>query len=280
MRRWLLYPTLSAPMPFQMAFDEILFRRTEELPLTPTLSPKGRGQGEGVPILRFYFSSDPWVTVGYSDREREAKGAGQEARDNNLPVCRRLTGGGQVLHGKDLIFSVIARKEADESFRSVRISYLKIHEAVKTALENLGASPRFYRCDENLPKGKDCFRFPIATDLAMENRKIAGGAQKRSCGALLHQESVQTEQFGAEPLIGGLRAGFEKIFAMRLELAELDPRWLQEAEKLAERKYGQEIGQSPGTGSHHRPFESSNPLKNFLTDRGRQVKVSENRYRY
>ena len=206
---WSLLPTLSAPMPLQMALDEILFHSDFEFP-----------------ILRFYFSSEPWTTIGYSQA---------------LPgdhVCRRITGGGRVNHGDDVLFSLVARKEDDESFKSVRVSYWKIHEAVKSAMELSGIASRFYRCDENLPKGADCFQFPIASDLSWQNQKIAGGAQKRSAGVMLHQESIRLiEGLTGLGFIAKLQKGFEKVFDVAIALQDLDPKLLAEAETLAEEKY-------------------------------------------
>ena len=199
-----------------MALDEILFRQMEE------------GYG-GPPVLRFYMAAEPWITVGYSHRNGTVQG---------IPVCRRMTGGGIVQHGKDVIFSIVARKADDESFASVRMSYLKIHEAVKSAVENLGKSPRFYRCDENLAKGSDCFLYPIATDLALAGRKIAGGAQKRSRGALLHQESLQLRSVEREDLIAAVKTGFQSRFAVELKKWDLDPVTFHAAQRLAEEKYG------------------------------------------
>lgn len=199
-------------MPFQMALDEILFLGETERP-----------------ALRFYFSSEPWVTVGYATPASLSNG--------RWPVCRRLTGGGRVLHGRDLIFSLAAHRAHDESFRSVRVSYWKIHEAVKAALESLGESPRFYRCDENLARGADCFRFPIASDLELAGRKVAGGAQKRSGGRFLHQESVLVKGYDSGELIPALERGFCSVFHTAMEPADWEPRILRQAEDLAKEKY-------------------------------------------
>ncbi len=233
MRAWGVLPTISAPMPFQMALDEILFRAFVQDP-----DAGGRLPAPVVerPLLRFYLSSEPWVSFGYShpsaDLEREKRNA-----------CKRITGGGRVEHGRDVIFSLLAVRGHEEAFKSVRVSYLKIHEAVKSALESFGLTPRFYRCDENLPKGRDCFLFPIATDLGLEGRKIAGGAQKRSRGALLHQESVKLpDGIGFEGLIQALGNAFELVFETKLERHKLDPAWLEEAETLALEKYGAPAG--------------------------------------
>ncbi len=208
---WNLLPALSAPMPLQMAIDEILFR-----------------SGAG-PVLRFYFSSEPWVTVGYSYRGDIP---------DNVPACRRITGGGRVDHGRDLVFSLVASKGDDESFSSVRLSYWKIHEAVKAALESYGRQVRFYRCDENLPRGGDCFQFPIATDLAADGRKVAGGAQKRSGPALLHQESVRIpDGMDAAKFAARMTRSFADTFKVRVLKSELDPELLTQARRLAEEKY-------------------------------------------
>ena len=217
-------------MPFQMALDEILLERAKvdaQRHYENTSLPR--------PILRFYFSVGQWITVGYSEKSR---GVLQNIPANGAKVCRRITGGGRVIHGRDIIFSLIAFKDHDESFKSVRLSYLKIHEAVKVSLEFLGYRPRVYRCDENLPKGPDCFRFPIATDLGLGQRKIAGGAQKRSGKAFLHQESVKLiDGTDPEELIRAIRRGMEKVFGVRLVAVDIDPELMEESAELSQTRY-------------------------------------------
>lgn len=218
---WQQIPTISASMPFQMALDEILFRQEEKEPSSP--------------ILRFYYSSEPWTSLGFSYKESDLQNL---PRNSSRRICRRLTGGGKVEHGSDLIFSVVSKKNADSSFASVGESYIKIHEAVKKGLELLGQEVRFYRCTENLPKGNDCFVYPIASDLAVGNSKIAGGSQKRSSGTLLHQESVAVPR-GMNPseLEKGIRRGFEMIFGITFKDFQLYPELLAQAENLSKTSY-------------------------------------------
>ncbi len=100
------------------------------------------------------------------------------------------------------------------------------------------AQSEFYRCDENLPRGKDCFLHPIATDLALNGKKIAGGAQKRSSGAMLHQESLQFPNgVETQALQAKLSEGFEEVFQIKLKGLDLAPELLQEAGRLAKEKY-------------------------------------------
>ncbi|MSR76682.1 MAG: lipoate--protein ligase family protein [Candidatus Omnitrophica bacterium] len=219
-------------MPFQMALDEVLFNgHYESLQKNPNCV---------LPILRFFHSYESWVTVGYTHREEIP---------NPRRTCRRITGGGRVVHGKDLMFSLVAQKSADVSFGSVRLSYWKIHEAVKYGLELAGVKPRFYRVDENLPRGFDCFTFPIATDLALGLNKVAGGSQKRSRGIFLHQESVRLiPGISSTEFQRGLCAGFQKVFGVNLKPAPIFPSQLKEAQELSQKKY--EIKQAVQFGYH------------------------------
>ncbi len=222
---WSLLPSISAPMPFQLALNEILFRDLEE---TCRIAQEDDPFNLRIhaPRLRFYYASEPSVSIGALQR---AEGEG--------PVIRRLTGGGVVRHGRDFLFTLVARKNHDESFHSVRISYCKIHEAVKRALELLGTPPRFYRCDENLPSGPDCFKYPIASDLALAGKKIAGGAQKRSAGTLLHEESIQGEGRDLQRFEGPLIQGLSEIFGVSIVKEPIRPDLLERASRLALEKY-------------------------------------------
>ena len=235
MTHWQIYPTISASMPFQMALDEILFRQRVEL----------HAQGHAtVPLIRFYYASEPWVSLGYAyagwKRFREGQPFSEDLSGlpSGIPLCRRLTGGGRVVHGEDLMFTVIAAKGADESFKSVRVSYWKLHEVLKNALTAMGEPAGFYRCDEELEHGKDCFLYPIATDLRVHQKKVAGGGQKRSEGMLLHQESVQVRRgFDYERLKEEFLKSFSAQFCAEIGQAEWDPLLFSGAEKMAQEKY-------------------------------------------
>ncbi len=212
MNEWFLYPVLTAPMPFQMELDRILFEQC-----------RFGDSNLRFPILRFYFSSEPWISVGYSHQNFQPK--------ENIPFCVRPTGGGVVYHGEDLIFSVIARKTAHESFGSVRASYVKIHEVIQAAFEQLGEKARFYSTQTELPRGRECFDFPIESDLAVAGRKVAGGSQKRSVGIMLHQESIQPLGKNPNELIRAIEDQFQKILGVRLTQTDWPKELLAAAEE-------------------------------------------------
>lgn len=149
------------------------------------------------PILRVYQVAEPSITVGCSYRKRFRsllRAQNLTFWKKKLPLCVRPTGGGLVEHGNDLIYSVIARRDSYPTFDKVRTSYLSFHEAILEAFRNLGIETRLLRCDEAKRRSSalsECFNEPVATDLLMNERKIAGGAQWRRREAFLHQGSIQ-----------------------------------------------------------------------------------------
>lgn len=234
--RLLVYSALSASMPFQMALDELLFEQMiQASQAEPAVSRAA---------LRFYYASEPWISIGYSHAGWKALSEGLEVSADLLsdaaryPVCRRITGGGRVLHGKDLMVTLIAPRALDESFKSVMGSYARLHEVLVEALRAVGIEARFYREEDSLPLGKDCFLHPIASDLEADGKKIAGGGQKRSRGFLLHQESIHLEQTHLyEPLARAFAEGLEKWFGCKPEKADWQPEHLEAAEILGREKY-------------------------------------------
>lgn len=184
---WRLIESPPSDIFSQMALDRELF---EEFIQTP----------QAVPVLRIYQVSKPSVTVGRSYQKGKGKGEQFYFLQTRLEkiepslFCIRPTGGGLVEHGNDLIYSVIARRDSFSTFHQVRTSYLSFHEAVQKALQKLGVETRLMRCDDNRrQRGRvtDCFSQPVATDVLFQEKKIAGGAQRRRGAAFLHQGSVQ-----------------------------------------------------------------------------------------
>lgn len=220
---WQLLPTISAPMSFQMALDEKLFLKAKNDP-------------EPSPMLRFYYSSGPWITVGCSFREADGRLGSELIKANpKVPIAKRVTGGGCVLHGQDLIFSLIVRTNCvSGKLGSVRESYQKIHECVAAAFQQSGFDPRIYTEAEELPRGNDCFTYPVASDLSWKGKKLAGGAQKRSGGVLLHHESIRIPD-GMDPggLIEAIRTSFEHVFNIKFENTNLDQGLFFEVKRIS-----------------------------------------------
>jgi lipoate-protein ligase A len=159
--------------PEQMACDEALL---------------GRAEG---PVLRIFRWTEPWVSAGYFVPWAEALATRPE-----LPVCRRWTGGGIVVHENDFTFSLVApRREAWAQCRPGD-SYRVLHFAAAEALRAVGITASVF--DGGSVAGAECFAGPVRYDVMSGARKIAGGAQRRTKSGLLHQGSIQGSGLGAE----------------------------------------------------------------------------------
>ncbi len=129
--------------------------------------------GESPPTLRVYVFSPTSVTVGLFQRVRDAVDL-EEARRLGVPVVRRFTGGGAVLHDEDgeVTYSIAA--PATGPLRGVEESYRVLCTAVARALQRLGAPAQYV----------------APNDMAVGGRKVSGNAQARRRGALLQHGTI------------------------------------------------------------------------------------------
>ncbi|MDP2943049.1 MAG: lipoate--protein ligase family protein [Candidatus Omnitrophota bacterium] len=156
-----------------MAIDEAIMLRQAEAGSMPT--------------LRIYKWLYPCVSVGRF----------QKPRDNNLPIIRRPTGGGAVIHNEfSFTYSVIYREDSGVIPRGVLNSYREIHAGVLEGLNGLGIEANFYppsperQLEVDRLRRTTCFASPVEFDVMCGGRKIAGAAQRRKFGVVLHQGEV------------------------------------------------------------------------------------------
>jgi lipoate-protein ligase A len=208
-----------------MATDEALFRLAD------------------APVLRFYRWAGPELSIGYFVRL-------ESLPDRNLPITRRWTGGGVVEHGEDVVFSLIIPAKFGESDRIPALfpetagdRYRWIHQKLAEALTEAGLEIALESPRSSAPSaGGRCFVAAVGHDLidAATGRKVAGGAQRASRGALLHQGSVRLPK----PL-RDLRSPWTRAFAERLgETVHVSDPWRPDPEvrnltaSLVESRYG------------------------------------------
>lgn len=170
-------------------------------------------ESAALPILRIYRWAQPCVTIGYFESMAEA-----QIRHPALPIVRRWTGGGTVLHGHDAPYSLIVPRT--EPFATVRPSesYRLIHGALASSLREKW--PEVTTAGETAPKRSSaCFENPVADDLMAKGCKIAGAGQRRSRAGLLHQGSLQigTSEFPRPQNFAALLASTVQATAMPVD---------------------------------------------------------------
>ena len=197
------------PAALNMAVDEILL------------------QGINRPLLRIYQWRSPAVSLGYFEPYQ----AVQAEYPDREPV-RRWTGGGIVLHGEDLTYSLILPKKDPFFQLKTAESYRAIHERIAETMNRQGVS--VVMADAASQKiSQACFENPAQHDiLSAENKKIAGAAQRRTKFGLLHQGSIQNMTLPVS--FGGSLAA---ELAEKVSAREIDPTEWERAKELVQTKY-------------------------------------------
>jgi lipoate-protein ligase A len=180
-----------------------------------------------LPALRFYGWRQPSLSFGYFNKFAEIAG---EADDREL--VRRWTGGGTVPHGEDLTYSLVTpATEAAAALGSSAI-YAALHAAIRDALREEGKTAHL--APEAAPKiSEACFANPVRNDVLLDERKIAGAAQRRTRGGFLHQGSIQLPD-----LPDSFRTRFVAALARKIRHEKLPPQILARAAILEAEKYG------------------------------------------
>lgn len=176
----------------------------------------------GRPLLRLYAWQRPAVSYGYFQKF-PAQFVGQ------YEIVRRPTGGGLVYHVNDTTYTVVISPGHALHRLSTTDAYQAIHRAVATALTAQAELLRHAAA----PRGQyECFQNPVAGDVVAGNQKLAGGAQRRGRGGVLHQGSI-AGHVDADRLLAGFQSEFGIAFAPYLLTAAEQA----EADRLRREKY-------------------------------------------
>jgi len=178
--RWRLIRGEPVAAPVNHAIDEVLTRRV--------------GTGERGPTLRFWDRLQPEVVIGrFQSVRNEVDEA--EARELDIPVTRRITGGGAmyVEVPNVITYSLYAPLDLVAGMSFVE-SYAFLDHWVIRALQSLGI---------------DAWYEPI-NDITSSGGKIGGAAQARRFGAVLHHTTMSYD-INSDRMLRVLRIGKEKL---------------------------------------------------------------------
>jgi lipoate-protein ligase A len=182
----------------------------------------------GVATLRFYGWSEPTLSLGYFQRYADRF---QHAPSRDCAIVRRQTGGGAILHDRELTYS-LTLPAGHRLNRKTQSLYAAVHDAFVAAIEPALASGRSHwtllrREIQSKPSPKDdpflCFQRRAPGDVVLvanssqndaasqteivprSDWKILGSAQRRYRGAILQHGSLLLERSPAAPELPGLR---------------------------------------------------------------------------
>ncbi len=204
--RLLIDPPLDGPT--NMARDEALLTLV--------------GRGEAPPTLRLYQWAPPTVSLGYF--QSYAEFLAQPPAVRAMPVVRRLTGGGAIIHRDELTYSLTLPIDHPLVAGNPTRLYDVLHAAAIEALAGLGIAAGRAGCNDppNAQRGPFlCFERRHCADVVVGPHKVLGSAQRRTATAILQHGSLQLAEIGRtnDPrLIADLRSSFTESVAGRTGL--------------------------------------------------------------
>jgi lipoate-protein ligase A len=198
-----------APGAWNMAVDEALLIDAAE---------------SDIATLRFYEWDEPTLSLGYFQAYGDRDG---HTASRQCPCVRRQTGGGAIVHDREITYSLILPPSHPYARRTTEL-YALVHDAFIATLTNAisgdGRRIVLQRLQEMSKPRSDaepflCFeRRAIGDVVAMpwqtfddgvawnaNEAKILGSAQRRSRGAILQHGSLLLQKSAAAPELAGLQ---------------------------------------------------------------------------
>ncbi|MGV3486450.1 MAG: lipoate--protein ligase family protein [Planctomycetaceae bacterium] len=141
------------------------------------------------PTLRFYRWARPTLSLGYfqslDDRSLHPP-------SRSIEVVRRATGGGAIVHDRELTYSLAVASSTRRTGASAWL-YETVHQCVIDALDPLGIVAARHGLGPsitNVPEPFLCFQRRTTADLVVGGYKILGSAQRRGAYGLLQHGSL------------------------------------------------------------------------------------------
>ncbi len=210
----------------------------------------------GVPVLRFYQWAEPTLSLGYFQglATRAA-----HVQSDSICCVRRTTGGGAIVHDRELTYSVTIPVPAGSAGpRSVL--YEQTHASIAEALADFGVQAVPFRCTGVEPRSESrnsqflCFQRRTAEDLIVSGYKVLGSAQRKSRTAVLQHGSlllctslyapqlpgvndVLSKPLSAEQLVPKIVANLSKNLGVDWRLGTLSDQEVCDADQICRERF-------------------------------------------
>lgn len=186
-------------------FDDPALPGDVNMAVDQALLDEAGASPDAVPTLRFYRWSPATLSLGYF---QSLDSRHSHVASEILNVVRRTTGGGAIVHDRELTYS-LTLPLADRWAAEHRRLYDQIHQAILTFLGAQGVFAKTYQAEaERKESSREqeflCFLRRSAGDIVLDGFKVGGSAQRRSATALLQHGSILLEKSVYAPELPGI----------------------------------------------------------------------------
>ena len=223
------------------------------------------------PTLRFYDWLQPAFSFGYFQRISEEVDV-SACDAHGIELVRRMTGGGTVIHGWDVTYTIIVPHGAGMFPKDISAAYCAISDCLINGLQRLGVDV-VHQIEKPIAGNAPniCLTNPAQYDTLLDGKKIAGVSQRRNQAGVMYQgyialdlptsdvlalasrqvsfdrlaagQSTAINQCRSSPirrkqLEDAVAVGFQETLDIELVEAEPSPEEIETAESLAQTKYG------------------------------------------
>ncbi len=155
--------------------------------------------------LRLYRWTPATLSLGYFQKNHERS---EHALSSSLPVVRRASGGGAIVHDDELTYSLFVPTVGRFS-NGNRDIYDLVHGCAIQVLSEFGIRANLYvQAEEQSPPNPNpflCFQRRADGDLILGGFKVGGSAQRRSKSAVLQHGSFLLATSKHAPELPGIK---------------------------------------------------------------------------
>jgi lipoate-protein ligase A len=176
--------------------------------------------------LRFYHWQEPTLSLGYFQQYTDRM---QHVASRNCAAVRRATGGGAILHDREITYSIAVPPGHRLAVKHIAL-YETVHAVLIDVLAGYGIHARLCQGvgrESERSQPFLCFQRRSPGDVLLSDMKIAGSAQRRYRGAVLQHGSLLLARSTTAPELPGI----SEIAAISLSFDEFVQAW---SIKLAE----------------------------------------------
>ena len=196
---WRLINTKQHNAAMNMAIDEAML-----------LTQKASVQ----PTLRFYDWLQPAFSFGYFQRISEEVDV-SACDAHGIELVRRMTGGGTVIHGWDVTYTIIISHGSGMFPKDISAAYCAISDCLINGLQQLGIDVA-HQIEKPLAGNTPniCLTNPAQYDTLLNGKKIAGVSQRRNQSGVMYQGYIALDLPTSDVLaLASKQVGFDRVAA-------------------------------------------------------------------